>query len=145
MGVLMNAVNSAKNRRRREAGAADGAAAGEEGGLSGSERTDAETGESVSIGSGSEGSGRPGGKCGGGNREKEEKQKKKKKKRGGKEKGRGGGGGGGGGERILTRSLKSGRGERGRGICGRSCEGGSGGKAGVWNAAGVVVSQGFAR
>lgn len=51
MGVLMSVVNSAKNRRRREAAA--GSTASEEEPSEG-EQTGGETGESVSIGSGSE-------------------------------------------------------------------------------------------
>lgn len=77
MGVLMSVVSSAKNRRRREA-AAGGAASEEE--RSEGERTDGETGESVSIGSGSEGSGKA--------KAKDKSGGKKEKKRAKEEKGR---------------------------------------------------------
>ena len=77
MGVLMTVVNSAKSRRRREAAA--GSVASEEEPSEG-ERTDGETGESVSTTSGSDGSGKARDKSG-------EKKKKRGKgeKRSGKE------------------------------------------------------------
>ncbi|KAF6237127.1 hypothetical protein HO173_004595 [Letharia columbiana] len=75
MGVLMSVVNSAKNRRRREA-AADSVAGEEE--PSEGERTDGETGESISTGSGSEGSGKARGTSAG---KKEKKRVKEQKRR----------------------------------------------------------------
>lgn len=78
MGVLMTVVNSAKSRRRREAAA--GNVASEEEPSEG-ERTDGETGESVSITSGSDGSGKARDKSG----EKKEKKRGKGEKRKGEE------------------------------------------------------------
>ena len=77
MGVLMSVVNSAKNRRRREA-AADSAASDDE--PSKGERTDGETGESISIGSGSEGSGKAKDKHGGKKEKKRAKEEEKRKR-----------------------------------------------------------------
>ena len=78
MGVLMTVVNSAKSRRRREAAAGNFASEEEP---SEGERTDGEGGESVSITSGSDGSGKAKDKSG----EKKEKKRGKGEKRRGKE------------------------------------------------------------
>ena len=78
MGVLMSVVSSAKTRRRREA--AGGSVASEEEPSEG-ERTDGEAGESVSVGSGSEGSGGARDTCGGGGGRREKKKEVKEGKK----------------------------------------------------------------
>ncbi|KAL9073568.1 MAG: hypothetical protein Q9161_002808 [Pseudevernia consocians] len=82
MGVLMSVVNSAKNRRRREAAGIDVASEEEP---SEGERTDGEAGESVSVGSGSEGSGKARGKPGGGKKETKRVEEEKGKEEDGKQ------------------------------------------------------------